>query len=137
MRLLEEHTLKKTAKRRKSRRTSKQEQEETMVHNLLIPHPSNHLFPLSLKANKIKLSYFPIQGVAEKVRLAFVLKGIEFEDDRIPFDVFGSTVKATTKYGQLPLLTLENGQVISQSDGIYYSTFFTRSNLLVFTFFYI
>ncbi len=106
----------------KSRRTSKQEQEETMVHNLLIPHPSNHLFPLSLKANKIKLSYFPIQGVAEKVRLAFVLKGIEFEDDRIPFDVFGSTVKATTKYGQLPLLTLENGQVISQSDGIYYST---------------
>lgn len=118
MKLLEEHTLKKTAKRRKSRRTRK----ETMVHNLLIPHPSNHLFPLSLKANKIKLSYFPIQGVAEKVRLAFVLKGIEFEDDRIPFDVFGSTVKATTKYGQLPLLTLENGQVISQSDGIYYST---------------
>ena len=94
------------------------------------PHPSHHLFPLSLKANKMKLSYFPIQGVAEKVRLAFVLKGIDFEDERIPFDVFGSTVKATTKYGQLPLLTLENGQVIPQSDGnllfyLIYSHLFT------------
>ena len=70
-------------------------------------------------ANKIKLSYFPIQGVAEKVRLAFVLKGIDFEDERIPFDTFGSSVKATTKYGQLPLMTFQNGQVIAQSDGIH------------------
>ena len=103
------------------------------------PHPSHHSFPLSLslKANKMKLSYFPIQGVAEKVRLAFVLKGIDFEDERIPFDVFGSTVKATTKYGQLPLLTLENGQVIPQSDGnllfyLIYSHLFTCLNFFIY-----
>ena len=30
-----------------------------------------------------KLTYFDIQGAAEKVRLAFVLSGIPFEDDRI------------------------------------------------------
>jgi hypothetical protein len=33
-----------------------------------------------------KLTYFNIAGAAEKVRLAFVLAGIEFEDHRIAFD---------------------------------------------------
>eukprot|EP01046_Picozoa_sp_COSAG06_P102267 COSAG06_NODE_48432_length_332_cov_0.665236_1_plen_52_part_10 len=33
----------------------------------------------------LKLSYFNIQGAAEKVRLAFVLGRIPFEDHRVPF----------------------------------------------------
>jgi len=62
----------------------------------------------------IRLTYFPIQGAAEKVRLAFVLGGITFEDVRIPFQDWGA-LKPTTPYGQLPLLSIDNGEPMAQS----------------------
>jgi hypothetical protein len=34
----------------------------------------------------IKLTYFNIQGAAEKIRLALALKGIPFEDERLNKD---------------------------------------------------
>lgn len=61
-----------------------------------------------------KLTYFDIQGVAEKVRLAFVLNGIPFEDDRIKGAQW-QEMKPNTKYGQLPELTINGGEPIGQS----------------------
>ena len=49
------------------------------------------------------MTYFDIKGVAEKVRLAFVLAGVPFDDQRISFSDWAE-LKATTRYGQLPCL---------------------------------
>lgn len=62
---------------------------------------------------KPKLTYFPIAGAAEKVRLAFKMTGTDFEDVRIPFAEWPE-FKKTTPWGQVPLLELD-GKVISQS----------------------
>mmetsp|Transcript_22672 Transcript_22672/g.51839 ORF Transcript_22672/g.51839 Transcript_22672/m.51839 type:complete len:224 (+) Transcript_22672:85-756(+) len=61
---------------------------------------------------KIKLTYFNIEAAAEKVRLALVMSGVEFEDNRISFDDW-SELKPTTPYGQLPLMevTEDDGSV--------------------------
>jgi len=64
----------------------------------------------------LKLSYFNIAGAAEKVRLAFVLGGIEFEDHRVNGPEWGE-LKPTTPYGQLPLLEVD-GKVIAQSEAM-------------------
>lgn len=64
----------------------------------------------------IKLEYFPIEGAAEKIRLALVMSGIEFEDARIPFAEWPAR-KATAKFGQLPIMTV-NGQEYYQSDAL-------------------
>eukprot|EP00618_Florenciella_parvula_P014758 CAMPEP_0119490558 /NCGR_PEP_ID=MMETSP1344-20130328/15694_1 /TAXON_ID=236787 /ORGANISM="Florenciella parvula, Strain CCMP2471" /LENGTH=250 /DNA_ID=CAMNT_0007525735 /DNA_START=76 /DNA_END=828 /DNA_ORIENTATION=+ len=61
----------------------------------------------------IKLEYFPIEAAAEKVRLAFVMTDTPFEDVRIPFKQWGAR-KATAKYGQMPILTID-GKEIYQS----------------------
>lgn len=53
-----------------------------------------------------KLTYFNIQGAAEKVRLAFVLAGVAFEDVRITGEEW-ATLKPTTKFGQLPMLNID------------------------------
>ena len=65
----------------------------------------------------ITLRYFDIQGAAEKVRLAFVLGRIPFSDERVPFDQWGS-VKPTTPYGQLPVMSIDGGEPIAQSDAM-------------------
>jgi len=65
-------------------------------------------------APKIKLSYFDIEGVAEPIRLALVLTGTEFEDDRVPFSKWGD-MKPTTPYGGLPLMTIDDGPVRTES----------------------
>lgn len=62
----------------------------------------------------IQLTYFDIEGVAEKVRLALVLTGIKFEDIRIAFADWGE-LKAKTKYGQVPTMKLPDGMEIAQS----------------------
>lgn len=62
----------------------------------------------------LKLTYFNIQGVAEKVRLALVVQGVAFEDERIDFKTW-MAMKPTTKFGQLPLLTIDGSQTIAQS----------------------
>eukprot|EP00931_Biecheleriopsis_adriatica_P068058 TRINITY_DN42093_c0_g1_i1.p1 TRINITY_DN42093_c0_g1~~TRINITY_DN42093_c0_g1_i1.p1 ORF type:complete len:227 (+),score=60.23 TRINITY_DN42093_c0_g1_i1:98-778(+) len=59
---------------------------------------------------KIKLTYFNIEAAAEKVRLALVMTGTEFEDNRIDFAAW-QELKPTTPFGQLPIMevTLEDG----------------------------
>ena len=54
----------------------------------------------------IKVTYFPIQAVAEPIRLALTLTGTPFEDERVPFKEW-QTRKPTTKYGQMPILTVD------------------------------
>lgn len=68
--------------------------------------------------SKIKLEYFPIAGVAEKVRLAFALSNTPFDDVRIDPRTEWPARKATAKYGQLPILTLPNGEEVYQSEAM-------------------
>lgn len=65
----------------------------------------------------VKLTYFNMRGAAEKIRLAFILNGVEFEDDRVEFADWPK-LKGSTKFGQMPLLELDDGTVIAQSDAI-------------------
>jgi len=62
----------------------------------------------------IKLSYFGIEGVAEKIRLALVIGKVEFEDDRVDFARWAE-MKPTTKYGQLPVMQIGDGEPFAQS----------------------
>ena len=52
-----------------------------------------------------QLQYFGIEGKAEKVRLTFLLAGIDFDDCAIPRDQWAE-MKKTTKFGQLPILKI-------------------------------
>ena len=63
---------------------------------------------------KVKLSYFDIEGAAEPVRLAFILAGIPFEDDRIKFPQWPE-FKKTTPYGQVPVLQVDDEPLKTQS----------------------
>lgn len=65
-------------------------------------------------APNLKLTYFNIEGAAEKVRLAFIVGGVDFEDDRINFEAWGA-LKPTTKFGQLPLMSVDGGEPLAQS----------------------
>lgn len=66
---------------------------------------------------KPNITYFGIQGAAEKVRLAFVLNGVDFDDNRVGFADWPA-LKPTTPFGQLPIMDLGNGKVIAQSDAM-------------------
>ena len=68
-------------------------------------------------APKIKLTYFDIEGVAEPIRLAFAFAGVEFEDDRIKFPQW-QELKPTTPHGTLPIMTIDDGPVITQSQAM-------------------
>eukprot|EP01062_Namystynia_karyoxenos_P071982 TRINITY_DN6781_c0_g1_i2.p2 TRINITY_DN6781_c0_g1~~TRINITY_DN6781_c0_g1_i2.p2 ORF type:complete len:223 (+),score=83.14 TRINITY_DN6781_c0_g1_i2:81-749(+) len=68
-------------------------------------------------APKIKLTYFNIQGVAEKVRLALVLNGVDFEDCRVSRDEW-ATLKPSTPYGQLPTMSIDGGKEFAQSSAM-------------------
>jgi len=61
----------------------------------------------------IKLTYFGIEGVAEKVRLALVMTGTEFEDHRITFEEFGE-LKASLPMGMVPVMEVD-GKTLTQS----------------------
>ena len=67
---------------------------------------------------KIKLTYFNIEGAAEKIRLALKIGGIPFEDERIDFGLWQSELKAKTPFGQLPLVTLDDKAPVAQSFAI-------------------
>ncbi|KAJ9462945.1 Glutathione S-transferase 1 [Diplonema papillatum] len=56
---------------------------------------------------KIKLTYFDIEAVAEPIRLALVLNKVPFEDDRIKREDW-ETLKPTTKFGQLPIMKVDD-----------------------------
>jgi len=61
-------------------------------------------------ACQVKISYFPIEAAAEKVRLTLVMCGKEFEDNRVVFQDWGA-YKPQTPYGQMPVMD------ITESDG--------------------
>jgi len=66
----------------------------------------------------LKLTYFNIEGLAEKIRLALIIGKYEFEDIRINFDEWQS-LKNNTPYGQLPILNLQNNNnTYAQSNAI-------------------
>eukprot|EP00980_Cylindrotheca_fusiformis_P023925 scaffold11212_cov121-Cylindrotheca_fusiformis.AAC.4 len=55
-----------------------------------------------------------IEGAAEPVRLALTLAGIPFEDDRVKHSEW-KELKPKTPYGQLPVLTIDGGEMKAQS----------------------
>ncbi|KAJ3296339.1 thioredoxin-like protein [Rhizoclosmatium globosum] len=65
----------------------------------------------------LKLTYFNIKARAEPIRLALAINDIPFEDERIPRDQW-ATLKPTTPFGQVPLLTVNGSTVIAQSTAI-------------------
>ena len=66
---------------------------------------------------KIKFTYFDIEGAGEQARLALVLSKTPFEDHRIQFSEWGE-LKPKTPDGQVPLLTVDDGPVRTQSRAI-------------------
>ena len=69
----------------------------------------------------MKLYYFDLPGRAEPIRLLLHHAKIPFQDVRIPFQDWGK-LKNCGKFtsGQLPILELENGEILSQSTAILY-----------------
>jgi glutathione S-transferase len=63
---------------------------------------------------KIKLSYFDIEGIAEKIRLALKIGGLEFEDERFSFAQWPE-LKAKSPFGALPIMTIDDSPPITQS----------------------
>jgi|Transcript_20905 glutathione S-transferase len=68
-------------------------------------------------APSIKLTYFDLEGRAEGTRLALVLSGTEFEDERIPFSDWVA-IKPTTPFGKLPVMTIDDGPPKTQSEAM-------------------
>jgi len=81
-------------------------------NNIIMTQSARDL--LTSGEGKLQLVYFPIEGVAEQVRIALSVAGIPFDDIRVPPSEW-QTKKPTTKYGQLPEMTLPNGQLVTQS----------------------
>ena len=69
------------------------------------------------KMPALKLTYFNVEGAAEKIRLAFKLGGIEFDDERIERANWPA-LKPSAPFGQLPLLSIDGKPPISQSNAI-------------------
>jgi glutathione S-transferase len=66
---------------------------------------------------KLKLVYFDIDGArGEAARLAMVIGGVPFDDDRVKFSDWEGR-KPSTPFGALPVLELD-GQTVAQSNGI-------------------
>jgi prostaglandin-H2 D-isomerase / glutathione transferase len=67
---------------------------------------------------KLKLTYFDAPtSRGEECRLALVLAGVEFEDNRIAREAW-PTVKPTTPFGSVPVLELPGKPAVSQSNAI-------------------
>ncbi|KAJ3384823.1 hypothetical protein HDU84_002617 [Entophlyctis sp. JEL0112] len=66
---------------------------------------------------KLKVTYFNIKARAEPIRLALSINNIPFEDNRIGREVWPS-MKPTTAFGQLPILTVDDTIEIAQSTAI-------------------
>ena len=65
----------------------------------------------------IELTYFAIAGAAERVRLALWLGGVKFDDVRIPFAKWPE-LKSTTPFGQIPVMSINKGPFIAQSNAM-------------------
>ena len=57
-----------------------------------------------------KFTYFGVEGAGEKVRLAFVLSGIPFEDVAVDRATWAEE-KKTMKYGQVPKLQVGDAEL--------------------------
>lgn len=64
-----------------------------------------------------KLTYFPLSGRAEAIRLSFLIGNVKFEDIRVEFKEWGA-LKPSTPWGSLPYLDLPTGDRLSQSDAL-------------------
>lgn len=62
----------------------------------------------------IKLTYFPIEGAAEPIRLALILAGVDFEDHRVKGPEW-QELKPSTPYGQAPVMQIDGGPLRAQS----------------------
>lgn len=62
----------------------------------------------------LKLTYFDIEGIAESVRLALIVKDIPFEDERINSQDW-EKLKSTTPFGKLPVLKVDDKEWMAQS----------------------
>jgi glutathione S-transferase len=67
--------------------------------------------------SEIKLTYFNIEGVAEKCRLALKMSSTPFEDIGVPFPEW-EALKPKTKYGTLPKIEID-GVARYQSDMLF------------------
>jgi glutathione S-transferase len=65
----------------------------------------------------IKLTYFDIEGAGEQIRLALALSGTKYEDERVQFPDWGS-LKPTTPFGQIPVITIDGAAMHAQSGAI-------------------
>ena len=89
----------------------------TRIFHLIWTAISTLHFPvdsLPTMTPSIKLTYFDIEAAAEPVRLALVLSGTEFEDNRVQFPDWPA-LKPTTPYGQLPIMSIDGGPDRTQS----------------------
>jgi len=64
----------------------------------------------------IKLTYFDLGGVAEKIRLTCAVGHLPFSDVRIPFSSWPE-LKPKAKFGQLPLMEVD-GKTFAQSSAM-------------------
>lgn len=71
---------------------------------------------MGLLAN-CKLTYFGLAGRGDPIRLALAHGGVEFTDNRVSFPDWGA-MKSGTPFGQLPVLELADGSMISQMKAI-------------------
>jgi glutathione S-transferase len=65
----------------------------------------------------LRLTYFPIHGRAEPIRLTFVFGKIPFSDLRIPSTEWSQLHKGSMPYGQVPVLIVD-GRPLAQSKAI-------------------
>jgi glutathione S-transferase len=65
----------------------------------------------------IKLTYFDFEGIGEQIRLALLLSGTPYEDDRVSFSEWDA-LKPMFPFGQLPVVTVDGGPMHAQSNSI-------------------
>lgn len=70
--------------------------------------------PEEAKIPKIKITYFNVEGRAEKIRLVFAMGELDFEDFRFDGKDW-PTIKSTTKFGGVPFMEVD-GEILAQSD---------------------
>jgi len=68
------------------------------------------------KKQKMHLKYFNIPALGEPIRLLLELGSFDWEDQRVEFSEW-STIKPSTKWGQMPVLSVD-GQELSQTKAI-------------------
>lgn len=68
---------------------------------------------------KYKLSYFPLRGRAEAIRITFAVAGVEFDDILVNLEEWFTKLKHSglSPSGQLPILEVD-GTVLTQSKAI-------------------